>query len=198
MFQKNRAILFEGRRWHARPVYPADFFSCAFWPFAFYRLLEDEKSEKGEEIKREWKIKPKNLVDDEAKLEAALKNVFKAGLGIKFDHEYDKIKENNLLHSVLLSEIYALSYNLTLEEKLFTPTQSISREFAEVLAIKAKALQCEPYALLKDLSKERPELYNPRRYDFNIFILAAGWDRERREIEKAQAAAKIKFNSGRK
>jgi hypothetical protein len=43
------------------------------------------------------------------------------------------------------------------------------------------------------VSRETPELYNPKRYDFNWFILGIGWDKERQDMEKAQAAAKSKM-----
>lgn len=173
------------KAWTIKCLAPIDFIEQSFWPFAYYVLPDDHWTKKKKEIKRDWKLKPKNQVDDEARIENAVKHALKCGAGVS-----DELDE--LLRVRLLAEIYSLTYQLTNIEKYFASQKTVSRDFAEGLAIKAKALNVEPYSFLADLSKEKPELYNPKRYDFNFFILGVGWEKERREMEKAQANIKGK------
>jgi len=193
-----RKIKHEGKTWTIKSIAPADFMSLSYWPFSFYRLPDDKAVKKVPEIKREWKLKPTPMLSLEDKLEASVKHALTIGLSLKSDTEYNEIKENKILHDSALFEIYALTYELTAIEKYFSPFKFINRDFAEGLASKSKALRVEPFSFLKDVSREIPELYNPKRYDFNWFILGIGWDKERREIEKAQADAKSKFSMRKK
>jgi hypothetical protein len=192
MKRVQKKIKYAGKVWTVSSLVPADFLSCSHWPFSYYRLEENSR-QKSLEVKRDWKLKPKNISSDEEKLAESVKQAVKIGININFDGEYEKIKSDESVHAVLLSQIYALTYNLSLAEKYFLPFQIISKDFAEALAVKAKTLCVEPYSFLVNLSKEPPELYNPKRYDFNWFILGVGWEKERREMEKAQAEMKSKM-----
>jgi hypothetical protein len=192
MQRATKTINYDGRTWRLCGLFPADFFTCSCWPFAYYRLPEDGNPAE-QKIKRDWKLKPKNMRDDEAKLAFAIRRALKVGCGINSERECDEILSKDTLKVFLLAEIYALTYQLNLLQKYFTPFENISREFAEALAIKAKTMNIEPYALLADVSRGTPELYNPKRYDFNWFILGIGWERERREYEKAQVEMKSKI-----
>jgi hypothetical protein len=182
MNRVQKKIKYLDRTWNLSSIVPADFICLSFWPFSFYRLSEEQVFKK-QEIKRDWKLKPKSAITDEEKLSRSIKHVFKIGLGINSDSEYKEIKKDETLYSILLAEIYAISYQLTSEEKLFIPFEFYSREFCEMLAIKSKALHVEPFSFLKDISKEKPELFNPKRYDFNWLVLSTGWEREQREAE---------------
>lgn len=169
------------KAWTVKCLAPIDFLEQGVWPFSYYVLPDDLLAKKEKTIGRHWKVV----------LENAIKYALSLGAGV--NTEIDEI-----LKTVLLAEIYALTYGLTNIEKYFTPQKTISRNFAEGLAIKAKALNVEPYSFLADLSKEKPELYNPKRYDFNFFVLGVGWEKERREAEVAQAELKSKTNALRK
>lgn len=188
-----RKIKFEKKTWTISAIAPADFLELSYWPFTFYRLSEEQKVKAQPEVKRDWKLKPQPMISLEDKLEASTKHALKLGLNLKSDAEYNEINVNEPLKNLLLFEIYALTYELSAIEKYFTPFKFISRDFAEGLAVKSKALGVEPYSFLNDVTRETPELYNPKRYDFNWFVLGIGWDKERREIEKAQAEAKAKY-----
>lgn len=194
MDRLQRRLKYFGKKWTVRQLFPADFLSVEYWPFSYYRLLEDNKpSKKAPEIKRNWNLKPKEMIDTEAKLAASVKRAVMFGLAIYSDQEYEKIKEDEQLHSLLLAEIYALTYELKPEEKYFAPIMTINKTFAESLAIKAKTMSVEPFSFMVDLSDQKPELYNPKRFDFNWLILGAGWERERREYEKAEREAKAQI-----
>jgi hypothetical protein len=190
MSRAKRIIKYADKTWTVSSLVPADFLECSFWPFSYYRLPEDNLVKSAIEVKRDWNLKPKNKISDEAKLEQAIRQAFMVGLGINFDKDFEAIKSDQTLYNILLFEIYSLTYRLKPVDKILVPFELISRDFAEALAIKAKAINLEPFSLISDLSRELPELYNPKRYDFNWFILGVGWERERREIEKAQAEAK--------
>lgn len=173
------------KAWTVKSLAPIQFVEESFWPFAYYVLSDDGWTKKKKEIKRDWKLKPKDVIDDEARIENAIKHALKYGAGVNGDLD-------ETLRVLLLAEIYSLTYQLSNIEKYFTPQMTLSRDFVEGLAVKAKALNVEPYSFLADLSKEKPELYNPKRYDFNFFVLGVGWEKERREMEKAQADIKRK------
>ena len=191
-----RKIKYGGQKWTIQALVPADFLEVSYWPFAYYKLPESELS-KNAEIKRDWKLKPKGMVEEEKQLEDSFKLALKLGAGIN-DKNYAQVKKNAEFYNILLSEIYALTYQLTPEEKFFIPQKVISKTFAEFMFAKAKAMNMEPYAFMADLAREKPELYNPKRFDFNIFILGVGWERERREMEKAEAKMKAATKKMRK
>ena len=185
-----KRVKIKKKTWLIKSLFPADFLSYSFWPFSYYRLPEDLKPTKQyPEVKRDWKIKPKNLITQEEKLNNALRNVYRLGAGIYKDKVYDELKADEFAYQILLAEIYSLSYGLTNQEKLLEPFKVISRDFGETIYMKAKAMYSEPWNLIGDIT-ELPELYNPKRHDFNIFILGLGWDRERREAEELQAKMK--------
>lgn len=188
-FRNKRKIKYDNRFWTIHSLDPFDFLECSYWPFAYYHLPKNQTN-KTQEVKRDWKLKPANKIDEEKKLENSIRHALILGAEIKLGGEYDEIKKDEKLHSILLAEIYALTYQLTPIEKLFASQKEISRDFAESLAIKSKVLHVEPYSLIADVSREKPELYNPKRYDFNWFILGVGWDRERREFEKLKVKGK--------
>ena len=188
-----RKVKYFDRTWTLLSLFPADFLEVSCWPFAYYRLSEVQRKENFE-VKRDWKLKPKNVSSEEEKLESAIKQAIMQGASIA-NEDYEAVKADDTLYSLLLAEIYALTYQLDLTEKYFTPTKTISKDFAEALAIKSKAMNCEPYALIADILKEKPELYNPKRYDFNWLVLSAGWERERIEMIKAQNIAKSKMRT---
>jgi|WetSurMetagenome_2_1015567.scaffolds.fasta_scaffold02369_13 hypothetical protein len=192
MKRTNRKMTFNKKSWQICALVPADFLECSYWPFSFYRMPEDSASQS--EVKRDWKLKPKNQTLPEDKLAASVRQALRLGAGVINDIDFEKIKKNEMLYNLLLTEIYAASYELSTVEKYFNPQKIISRDFAEALALKSKALHVEPFSFLTNLVHEKPELHNPRRYDFNWFILGIGWEKERREIEKAQANAKAKYN----
>jgi hypothetical protein len=194
MQRTTRKIKYNGKTLNLCGLFPADFFECAYWPFSFYKLPEDNKV-KSTEIKRDWKIKPESMIEEEEKLAASIRRAFKVGCNLQFDNEYENIKENENLHTYLLSEIYTLTYKLNTIEKYLSPVEIISREFAESIAIKSKAMNIEPFSLLFDLSHESPALYNPKRWDFNWLVLGCGWERERKEIEKAQREIQSRMNA---
>ena len=191
MNRAKRKLKYFGRVFIIKALVPFEFIDKAFWPFSYYRINRDSITTPKPEIKRDWKLKPKNVVEDEVRLAESIKQAVIIGANIKAS-EYAAIKENKNLHTYLLAEIYSLTYNLTLTEEYFCPIKEISREFGEALAIKAKAMSVEPYSLVTDVSRETPELYNPKRFDFNWTILAAGWEKERREYDKAMAEMKSK------
>lgn len=183
-----RKIKYQKKTWTVKTLAPIQFIECSYWPFAHYRTSEDiEPTPEKPEIPRDWKLPPKKKLDDEAKLEAAWRYAYKLSCGVGSDADYEEIKKDRTLHFMLFNEMYALTYELTLIERCFTPQKIISRDFAEGLAIKAKAMNIEPYSLLADLSEEKPELYNPKRYDFNFFILGIGWQKEIRDADEAKA-----------
>jgi hypothetical protein len=191
MMRKKRTVLFASRLWSLQSLFPADFLTEKFWPFAFYRLPEDVKPV-NHEPKRDWKLKPTNMTEHETALKSAIKRALGIGANLK-SGEFGQIEGNEELKMLLLSEIYALSYDLTPAQKLICPYETINRDQAEMIYFKAKMYTCEPFALIANLQDESPELYNSRRYDFNLFVLGCGWDRERREIEKAQQEMKAKY-----
>lgn len=186
MNRRERVIKCFGQKWKIKSIFPADFLSVSYWPFSYYRLPEIKKRKDIPEVKRDWKKKPKEMEDMEAKLNASIKHAFFFGLSVFFDSKFEEIKKNDQLYNVLLAEIYALSYDLSATDKYFSPFKILSKDFAEALAIKAKFMNVEPYSLIADVSRETPELYNPKRFDFNWLILSAGWECERREREKAE------------
>lgn len=145
---------------------------------------------KKKEIKRDYKLPPKDKIAEDKKINEAVKRAFKISLNIVDDNDYSKLKENKTAHNFLLSEIYTATYNLTPVDKYFNPQKIISKDFAEMLAIKAKAMNIEPYSMYADIKNELPELYNPKRYDFNLFILGVGWEKERQEYEKMDKKTK--------
>lgn len=196
MIRKKRTVLFASRLWSLQSLFPADFLTEKFWPFAFYRLPEDVKPNIPSQA-IDWKLKPKEMTDYEESLKSAIRKALIIGANIKTG-DINAVETNEQIKSVLLAEIYALSYGLTPMQKILLPYETITREQAELMYVKAKAYNCEPYALISDLSGMAPELYNPKRYDFNLFILGCGWDRERREIEKAKAEMKVKMPAARK
>lgn len=176
---------------HIHKISPFDFMTKTFWPFSYYVLIEDKlKKDKSFEIKREWKLKPKEMDSDEKKINDAVVYAFELSAGIN-KAEHDTLKnDNKVFYNYILGEIYAQAYDLDSAQKLINPQIEISREFAEALAIKCKFLNIEPYSLIANINQEKPELYNPKRYDFNWIILSTGWDKERREQEKLNAKMK--------
>jgi len=190
MKQPTKRIIFLKKTWTVKALFPVDFIEQSYWPFAYYKLKDEQAYKRSSEVKREWNLKPKDQIDELTKLNNAKKYAIEIGAGIANDDEWLEIEKNKDLFDMLLSQIYALTYGLSALEKYFVPEKVISKDFAELLAIKAKALNVEPYSFMADISKELPELYNPKRYDFNFFILGVGWDRERKEIEKANKKAK--------
>jgi len=191
--RKQKKAKYFGRTWNVSAIFPADFLNSYFWPFSYYQYPPKKKSKDKKEmpeIRREWNYKPKEIIDTEAKIAASIKHAFIISLGLYKPFAYEKLQENKVLYDVLMAEIYGLTYDLNVAEKNFAPVCNINKDFAESIAIKAKTLGVEPYSFLKDLSTEKPELYNPKRWDFNWFILSAGWDRERIEIEKANQRIK--------
>lgn len=186
------------KAWVIQSLVPADLIEFHYWPFSFFRAAEVLEKKKLVEPEREWNLKPKEKKADEVKLDNALKQAFKISLNIFFDKEYDEIKKDEMLYNILLAEIYALTYNLTPAQKYYNPTQNISKKYAELIAVKATTLHIEPYAFYADISKELPELQNPKRYDFNNCILSVGWENQRQEIEKQNREYKKQVSKSRK
>jgi hypothetical protein len=198
MNRKRRTIKYTKKAWSIKSLVPADFLECSYYPFAYYKLPDNSWGAKLKEIKRNWKLPTKEKSAYDNKLEEARKQAFRSSLGVLSDADYDKIKKDETLYNILLSEIYALTYNLTPIEKLFKPQVILSKDFAENLAIKAKAMNVEPYYFMTNLANELPPLYNPKRYDFNLFILGVGWERERREYEEIENKMKSQQNKLRR
>jgi hypothetical protein len=192
MERRARKVKIASRKWTLRGLFPADFLALRLWPFAHYRLIEDMKKDDGHFLDRDWKLKPKNKLDEEVALEEGIKRALVVGASLKHG-QYAEIKADEQLHSILLAEIYAMTYGLSPADKVFNPFKLIDRHFAETIFAKSKALCLEPYAFMADVAHEAPELYNPRRWDFNLFILGVGWDQERRAMEKAQAEMRSKM-----
>lgn len=181
---KARKIKYKKHKLSVAALVPFDLMSCSYWPFAYYLLDEVINKKKAPEIKRDWKLKPKDMIETDTKIADSIKMAIKKSLSIT-DELHDELKQDETTYNILLSEIYAVSYQLTPIEKYFTPQKMINKEFAEGLAAKSKALQIEPYSFIADLSREKPDLFNPKRYDFNYFILGVGWEMERKAQENA-------------
>ena len=178
------------KAWSVKCLVPADFLECAYYPFAYYKLPEDDKPKLAHEIKRDWKLPPKRIRDEQIREEEAVKTILKKGLGLVSNKTYNEIKKDKDLSNYLFAEIYCNTYQLSNTEKYLNPQKIINKEFAERIAVQCMTLHLEPYSFMADLSKEKPALYNPKRYDFNIFILGVGWDRMRREQEEMEAKIK--------
>lgn len=185
---KTRKIKYKKNKLSVMSLTPSDFMSCSYWPFAYYYTDEDKKKAKFDQPERDWKLKPKKDLTIEEKLDESIKFAFKISLNIT-DELYDDIKKDTMVYNFIFNEIFASTYKLNNIEKFFSPQKYINLDFAEGIAVKSKAMSKEPYSFIADLSKEKPELYNPRRYDFNYFILGVLWNMEARENEKAQKEA---------
>jgi hypothetical protein len=191
MKRKTGKLIIAKQFYELQSLFPFDFLTEKFWPFAYYRLPENIET-KNNQLRINWNLKPQKDLDFESDMAAAIKHALEIGANLKFD-EYSKIEKDEKTKTILLSAIYSLTYDLTTAQKYLCPFENIRRDQAEMIYFKSKFYNCEPYALLGDIQTESPELYNPKRYDFNIFILGCGWDRERREIETAQREAKAKM-----
>lgn len=196
--KQQKKIKYLKKTWIAKTLVPNDFLEYSYWPFSYYILKEDTQKKQIKEIKRNWNLPPKEKVQADEKIDGSLFNAFRLGCDVKTLTEYNEIKENKMLYNLLLGEIYSLAYKLTDVEKFFVPQKVISKDFAEGLAIKSKSMNVEPYSFMVDLSKEKPELFNPKRYDFNFFILGVGWERERREMEEATKEAENRLKKVRR
>lgn len=194
-----RKIKYKKNKFSVKPLTPADFTGCAFWPFSHYIVNETKVIPKFDQPERDVKLKfNKNKTIDE-KLDESIKYAFKISLDIT-DEIFDDIKKDELAFNFIFNEIYAQTYKLGRLEKFFTPQKIYNQDFAEGIAVKCKALSKEPYSFIADLEKEKPELYNAKRYDFNYFILGVLWSMEAREQEKAikEAEKRIKKSKARR
>ncbi len=196
MERRTRKIRIASQVYTLHSLFPADFLPVKFWPFSYYRLPEDLKP-KPAGPNYDWKIKPKKMIDTEDAIKTSIRRAFEISAGLLFD-KCDRALESETVKNILLTEIYALTYGLDSVRKLMMPFEMLYREQAEMIYIKAKAYNAEPFAQMADLVAEPPELYNPRRYDFNLFILGCGWERERREAEKIKAEMSAKFKTGKR
>lgn len=194
MKRKTRTIKYKGSRWTVKGLIPRDFIEFNCFPLAYFSFPESPKQKN--EVKRDWKTKSKKQKNEEAARARILTVgivkpvVSQNGFGGLFDVR--NIEADEMLYGVLLGEVYALTFELTNQERLFAPQKKINREFAENLYFVCKLLQQEPFSLYQDVANELPALQNPKRWDFNQFILAAGLERERAEQEKAMADIKTK------
>jgi hypothetical protein len=186
IMRKTKAVKILGKKRLAQGLIPADFMAHACFPMSYYITAEAAKTKKT--IKRDWKLKPKHQSDEEL----ARDNILVLGIKGLTASELTNIKENNFLFNYLLSVIYVLTFKLNTFEIVFAPQKKIAREFAENLYMVSKLLNQEPYSLYTDIKKERPALQNPKRWDFNNFILAIGLERERYEQEKAMTKVKAR------
>lgn len=204
MQRKTKNVKIGARIFKLQSLFPADFLGDKFWPFAFFRTPEDVK-QTPPAPEYDWKLKPKSMLDFEADMQTVTQRAIEIGGSLRFGERFEIAKEESFSKdvfttkkSVLLSEIYALTYGLDTAQKLLAPFMFVRREWAEMIYFKAKFYACEPFDLIADCKKELPELYNPRRYDFNLFVLGCGWEKERREMEKAQAEMRSKTSMLRK
>ena len=192
MDRKTKNIKFNNETWKIQEIFPIDFIDCSYFPFTFYVLKDTQPTFKKKEVKRNWNLKPKEKIEEEENLEKSLDRILEIGIvspAVDRNGSFNRksiqdIKKDQNLYSILLSEIYALTYSLSSIDKLMHPQMEFSKDFSEAIYIKSKNLGVEPYSFLADLTMEKPGLYNPKRWNFNFFILSVGWDKERREVEE--------------
>ena len=180
--RKTEKIKINKKIWRIQGLLPIDFVGHNFFPFSYF-IFKDRKSPKT--IKRDWKLKTKKVREEDAVKENIIKIGVVSPRNVTVDPEKDE-----LTYNILLGSIYALTYDLTLIEKYFTPQKEIHREFAENIYFLSQKMNTEPYALYTDISKELPSLHNPERWDFNLFVIQAGLEREQMEYDEAINKAK--------
>jgi len=192
MKRLTRTIKYQGQKWTLQGLFPIDFVQFDCFPMSYFTFPEPVK--KQIEVKREITYKSKSQEKEEHARDRILEIgvvkpiVHREGFGGWYDMRL--IRADETLYGLLLSEIYALTFQLTPLERMVAPQKIIGREFAENFYFVSKLLKQEPYAMYSKACKEEPAAWNPKRWDFNQFILAAGLERERVEQEKAMAEAK--------
>jgi hypothetical protein len=193
MTRKTKLFKYDSTIYKLQSLYPADFLEYSVFPFQHYILRDEVEKKEKKEVKRNWKIRPKKEVDLEEKLKQAMNQVFIKGIvspavnisGIFGQTSLQNIEKNKELYEGLFSSIYALTFSLTSKQMLFGAQISISRDYARSIYTQCKTFNLEPYSLMANIQEEKPEIYNPKRHTFNLFIRGEGFEQEREETEEA-------------
>jgi len=196
-----------------RQLFPADFIEQDSWPWNIFRVrsaADDISSPEDQEDLYAYGRKPKSQIEKERSEEDVKFRTISLGIMsprvLKSDEPwsegsiyYWQIFENKTLYNRLMLEIYLLAYELNDSgldmNKLghamaiqSVISEDVSRVHLEWLYVKAKNSSQEPYSLFTDVANARPELYHPRRYNFNQTVLVVGKEAERRVAEAQREA----------
>ena len=193
-------------------LFPADFMGQDSWPWNIFRV-KDKATESQEEPQEDlyaYGRKPKSQIEQERSEEDVKYQAISMGIVsprvIRTDEPwaegtiyYWQIFEDKALHNRIMLELYLLAYELNevgldlnkIGHALAIQSvisEDVSRVHLEWLYVKAKNSSQEPYALFTDAQNAKPELYHPRRYNFNQTVLVVGKEAERRVAEAQREA----------
>lgn len=188
-----------------KQLFPVDFLASDAWPWNIYAVGDEGRTEESRTDLFAHGIKPKEIVEKERSESEIKFKIFQLGIQKPAIDEakYKTICADVAVYNRLLFELYVLAYGLNDKLKLNfdklahvmlmaeLTKDRVSRKHLEWIYAKAKFEGREPYAAYTDTAQVLPELFHPRRFNFNQTVFVVGREME---IKLAEEQARRQAN----
>lgn len=168
-----------------RQLWPADFLDCELWPFTIFLFDDKEEKNSSSELDKFFKnrqgIKPKSILENEERTKNLEYKIILRGCAqpIITKKRYEEILQKEIKDK-LIFQIFILSYE---PKNILEPFIKLNRDFMLQIYWRCKEFSLEPYSFFKNNS-EKPEFYNPYRYDFNSTVFSVGCEWQKKLAEE--------------
>ena len=186
-----------------KQLFPIDFLASDAWPWNIYTVGDEGQTEENRADLFAHGIKPKELLEKERSESEIKFKIFKLGIQkpVIDEAKYKEICADTAVYNRLLFELYVLAYGLNDKLKLNfdklahvllmaeLTKDKVSRKHLEWIYSKAKFEGREPYESYTDTKQALPELFHPRRFNFNQTVFVVGKEMEIKLAEEATRRA---------